>query len=130
MKFASCLILALALVLAAFTTRAQTNLPSASTNTPPPAAKSKARSKPYSGSVISVDRDAKTFTITLEKGKMKILHITEKTKFKKGGALAAFADLDLGEAVKGYAHEDDSGILIASTVNILLPKAAPDDTAH
>jgi hypothetical protein len=130
MKFASCLILSATLTLAAFTAPAQTNLSPASTNTPPTAVKPKARSRPYSGSVISVDRDAKTFTITLEKGKMKILHITAKTKFKKDGAPAAFADLDLGESVKGTAHLDESSNLVASTVNILVPKPAPDDAAQ
>ena len=128
MKFASCLILAAAVALAASTTAAQTNR--VATNTPAAVAKPKARSKPYSGSVASVDRDAKTFTITLEKGKRKILRITAKTKFKKGGALATFADLDLGESVKGTAHLDSSSNLVASTVNIVVPNTPADDTAH
>ena len=130
MKLASCLIIALAVSFAGFTARAQTNSPSVSTNAPSPAAKPKSKSRPFSGSVISVDREAKSFTISLEKGKLKILHTTPKTKFKKAGAAASFADLDLGESVKGSARLDQSSNLVASTVTIIEPKAGSDDAAH
>lgn len=130
MKFVFSFLLVVALSLAGSAARAQTNLQPAATNAAPAVAKPKAKSKAYSGSVVSVDRDAKTFTITLAKGKTKILHVTAKTKFKKAGILAAYDDLDLGESVKGSAHLDSSGNLIASTVNIIVPVAASDDTGH
>lgn len=130
MKFAVYLTLAVGLAGAGLVASAETNSPSTATNAVQPGAKRKSTARPYSGSVISVDREAKTFTVSLVKGKLKVIHISAKTKFTKDGAAASFADLDLGESVKGTAHLDQSSNLVASTVAILVPKSGAADNSQ
>ena len=106
-----CLVLLTALTLTAFSANAQTNSAPASTNKPAGAAtKPKATSKPYAGTVASVDSAAKTFTITL--------HMGSKTKIKKDGEPATSEDIVVGQRVRGYEHKDEAGTLVATTVNI------------
>jgi hypothetical protein len=132
-KSVSRLVCVVAVGLSAAVVYAQNDTPSTSTSTStstnspdatPKPKKAKAVSKPYSGTVASVDRDEKTFTITLEKGKSKTLKVTAKTKFKKDGEAATFADVDLGELVKGSMHTNKSGDMVATTVNITAAQAA------
>ena len=119
-----------ALTLAASSTNAQTNAPSSSTNKAPAAA-AKPKAKRYAGTIASVDKDAKTITITLASGASQTLHITSKTKITKDGEPGVFADAVAGKRVKGSERQDDSGNWVAGTVNIgEKPKAAAPAAAE
>jgi hypothetical protein len=118
-----CLVLLTAVTMAALTTNAQTNSTESSTNTPPAAAKPKP--KRYMGKIDSVDNDAKTITITSASGVTQTIHISSKTRIKKDGEPATFADATVGEKVRGTERQDDAGNWTASTVNIGEPKPKP-----
>jgi len=119
-----------ALTLAASSTNAQTNAPSSSTNKAPAAA-AKPKAKRYAGTIASVDKDAKTITITLASGASQTLHITSKTKITNDGEPGVFADAVAGQRVKGSERQDDSGNWVAGTVNIgEKPKAAAPAAAE
>ena len=125
-----CLVLLTAVTLAAFTTQAQTDSASSSTNKSPAAAKPKSRR--CGGKIASVDSDAKTITITLANGASQTIHVTSNTKIKKDGEPGVFADAVVGEKVRASERQDDSGNWVATTVNIGEPKpkaaAAPAGT--
>jgi hypothetical protein len=120
-----CLVLLTAVIMAAFTTNAQTNSSETSTNMPP--AKPKLKSKRYAGKVDSVDSNVKTITFTSASGVTQTFHITSKTRIKNEGEPATFADVAAGLKIFGAEHKDDSGDWVATTVNIGEPKkkAAP-----
>jgi hypothetical protein len=125
-----CLVLLTALTMAAFSTNAQTDSSSSSTNKPAAAAKPKA--KRYAGTIASVDKDAKTITVTLASGASLTIHVTSDTKIKKDGEPGIFADAVVGQKVRGLEREDSSGNWVAGTVNIGEPKpkaAAPPAAA-
>src|ERR1019366_1410843 len=122
-----CLVLLAALTMSAYSTNAQTDSSSSSTNKPV-TAPAKPKAKAYNGTIASVDTDAKTFTITQASGASQTIHIGAKTKIKKDNQPATSADIVAGQKVKGYEHKDDSGDWVANTVNIgePKPKAAKD----
>jgi hypothetical protein len=124
-----CLVLVTAVVMAASTTHAQTDSSTTTTNNPPAPAKPK--SKPYSGVVASVDSVAKIFTVTSASGTSKTLHVTSMTRIKKDGVPATFADVAVGDKVKGAERKDDSGNMVARTINIgdATPKTSPPPAA-
>ena len=114
-------VLLAALTLAAFSTNAQTNAPSSSTNKAP-AAPAKPKGKKYAGTIASVDKDAKTITITLASGASQTIHISSKTRITKDNEPGVFADAVVGQKVRGTERQDDSGNWVASTMNIGEPK--------
>ncbi len=127
-----CLVLLAALTMAAFSTNAQTASPPSSTNKPAAAA-AKPKAKRYAGTIASVDKDAKTITITLASGASQTIHITSDTKIKKDGKPGIFADAVVGQKVRAFERQDDSGNWVVSTVNIGEPKlkaAAPPADAN
>ncbi len=117
-----CLVLLTAVTMAAFTTQAQTDASSSSTNKPPAAA-AKPKAKRYAGKIASVDKDAKTITITLASGASQTIHITSNSKIKKDGEPGTFADAVVGQKVRASERQDDSGNWVATTVNIGEPKS-------
>jgi uncharacterized lipoprotein NlpE involved in copper resistance len=116
-----CLVLLTAATLAAFTTQAQTNAMSSSTNKPS-TAPAKPKVKRYAGTIASVDKDANTITITLASGASQTIHVTSNTKIRKDGQPGVFADAVVGEKVRAFERQDDSGNWVAVTVNIGEPK--------
>jgi hypothetical protein len=119
-----CLVLLTAVTLAAFTTQAQTNSMSSGTNKPP-GATAKPKAKRYFGTIASVDKDAKTITVTLAGGASLTLHVTSDTKIRKDGEPGVFADAVVGQKVRGAERQDDSGNWVAATVNIGEPRPKP-----
>jgi hypothetical protein len=85
--------------------------------TNPPAATTPAPKKhggiPFHGKVVAVDTNAMTFTV----GTMTIA-ITSETKITKDDQPAVFADITVGEAIRGSYKKDDAGKLNATTVRI------------
>jgi len=80
---------------------------------------------PLHGIVASVDKAAKTFTITYKKGD-KVYVVTADTKITKKGAPATFDDI----AVKGYvtgSYVKDGDKLIAHTLKVGEEKPAKDE---
>ena len=127
-----CLVLVTAVTMAAFTTQAQTDSTSSSTNKPPAAA-AKPKARRYAGTIASVDKDAKTITVTLSSGASLTIHVTSDTKIKKDGEPGIFADAVVGQKVRGLERQNDSGNWVAGTVNIGEPKpkaAAPPAAAN
>jgi hypothetical protein len=122
-----CLVLLTAVTMAAFTAQAQTNAMPSGTNKPPAAAKP--RVKRYAGKIASVDKDAKTITITLANGTSQTIQITSNTKIKKDGQPGTFADAVAGQKVRASEHQDDSGNWVATTVNIGEPKPSAPPAA-
>ncbi len=116
--------------MSAYSTNAQTNSSSSSTNKPA-AAPVKPKGKAYNGTIASVDNDAKTFTITMANGTTQTIHYTSKTIIKKNRQPATSADIVVGQKARGTERKADSGDWVASTVNIgePKPKAAKDKPA-
>ena len=85
-----------------------TNAPAATTPAP-----KKHAGTPFHGKVVAVETNAMTFTV----GTMTIA-ITSETKITKDGQPAVFADITVGEAVRGSYKKDDAGKLNATTVRI------------
>jgi|SRR5271157_312107 len=126
-----CLVLLAALVMAAFSTNAQADASSSSTNKPAAAA-AKPKAKRYAGTIASVDKDAKTITITLASGASQTIHVTSNTKIRKDGEPGVFADAVVGQKVRASERQDESGNWVATTVSIGEPKsrtAAPPAAA-
>jgi hypothetical protein len=119
-----CLVLVTAVTLAAFTTQAQTNSMSSDTNKPPGAA-AKPKVKRYAGTIASVDKDAKTITITMASGVSRTIQTTSNTRIRKDGEPAVFADAVVGQKVRGSERQDESGNWVAVTVLIGEPKPKP-----
>jgi hypothetical protein len=122
-----CLAVFAALILAAYTTNAQTDS-SASTNsatvpTPPPAKKGP-KGKRYTGKVTAVDTTAMTITWTTAKGVSQTMQISSKTKIKKDGDPATLEDVAVGMRISGGEHQDESSNWIANTVIVGERKAA------
>lgn len=109
--------LAAAVMAAPGVSRAQdsTNAPAAQT----PASK---KHMQYQGKITAVETNAMTFTVGT-----KTYAITSETKIVKDGKPAIFADIAVGETVRGYSKADDAGKLTATTVRLGAPKkkAAP-----
>lgn len=72
-----------------------------------------AKTMPYRGKVVSVDTNAKTFTI----GK-RAIKITEQTKITKQGVPATLTELIVGEKVSGSYWINENGSLEAKNVKI------------
>jgi hypothetical protein len=126
-----CLVLLAAVTMAAFSTNAQTNAASSGTNKAPAVAKPKG--KRYAGTIASVDKDAKTITITLASGASQTIRTSSKTKITKDGEPALFADAVVGQKVRGTERQDVSGNWAATTMIIGEPKpkaAAPPAAAE
>ena len=119
-----CLVLVTAATLAAFTTQAQTNSMTSDTNKPPGAA-AKPRAKRYAGTITSVDKDAKTITLTLASGASLTVHVTSATRIRKDGEPGVFADAVVGQKVRGSYRQDESGNWVAFTAIIGEPKMNP-----
>jgi hypothetical protein len=112
-KLTGLALLVAALLAAPAITRADnsTNAPTAQAPAP------KKHGLPFHGKVASLDAAAMTFTVgTLTIG------ITSTTKLTKDGKPAVFADLTVGENVRGAYKKDDSGKLNATSVKIGAPK--------
>jgi hypothetical protein len=116
-----CLVLLAALTLAGYSTNAQTDSSSPSTNKPA-TAPARQRGKAYNGTIASVDNDAKTFTVTLASGESQTIHFTSTTRIKKDGAPGTSADIVAGQKVRGTERKNDAGDWVASTVNLGEPK--------
>ncbi len=92
------------------------SLDSAGANTPvekkaetvaPAKPASKAKSKPFRGKLKVVDYKAKV--IVLEGAKAQTFQITSETRINKDDKPAALSELNVGEAVTGYARETPDG---------------------
>ena len=126
-----CLALITAVTLAATTGHAQTDSTSGTNkaaSVPP-----KPKAKRYAGKIDSVDKDAKTVTITSARSGSQTLHITSKTRIMKDGEPATLEDAAAGLRASGSERQDDSGNWVATTLNIGQTKkpaapAAPSTT--
>ena len=78
----------------------------------------KATSGPFHGKLASMDKSAKTITV----GK-RTFQVTSDSKIKRADKPATLEDAVVGEAVSGYVKANDSGQLVATTLN-LGPKAS------
>jgi hypothetical protein len=103
-------------------------------DTPPgkPAAakkETKAKARPFVGTVKAVDKVAKT--ITLEGEKAQTLLVTSETRLVKDDKPVTFDDVPVGESVTGSLRETAEGKLEAIRINVgkkpaKTAKPAPD----
>lgn len=84
-----------------------------STNAPATTPAPKKKSLPYHGKVASVDAQAMTFTVGTT-----TINVTSRTKITKDGEPGVFADITVGETVRGAYKKDDDGKYNASSVRI------------
>jgi hypothetical protein len=110
--------------MAAFSAHAQTD--SSTTNTPATKPAPRPRAKAFSGTIASVDSDAKTITVTLTNGVPQTYHINSKTRITKDMEPATLASATAGLKVRVYAKKDDDGSMVATSVAIgQLRRSAP-----
>ncbi|MDB6030382.1 MAG: hypothetical protein JWM16_720 [Verrucomicrobiales bacterium] len=83
--------------------------------TKPAAAAKKQRPVPFSGSVVAVDKTAKT--ITIGKNKLRVFQITGETKINKDKKPATLDQIVVGEMVGGSYRENADGKLEIVTLN-------------
>ena len=69
------------------------------------------KAEPFKGKVEAVDQDAKTFTVG-----DKQYSINEDTKLSNQGKETTFAELKVGELVRGIAQRAEDGKLVATFV--------------
>lgn len=70
---------------------------------------------PFRGTLKALDRDAMTLTLA-GKEKDRVIHITSKTRFTKGGKPAVLGDGVVGEEVAGSARKTEDGRTVAVSV--------------
>lgn len=85
----------------------------------------KAGPLPFQGKVDTIDADGKKFTTKNKDGKMNTFNITDKTVITKDDAPAKFADLKIGEVVRGTRIKKGEGEWDAVKVMIGPKKGAP-----
>jgi Cu/Ag efflux protein CusF len=94
----------------AITTQAADKKPAAAD-----ASKDSNRAIPFSGTINSIDKAAKT--INIGKTKKKDIQITDQTKIKKDGKPATLDDAKVGDEVGG-SYRDNGGKLEAGSLRI------------
>jgi hypothetical protein len=116
-----CFILVTALTMAAYSAHAQADSSTSTTTNKAPAAP-KPRAKRGSGTIASVDSDAKTITFTLASGETQVVKITSKTKLKKDGQAATLSDFAAGQKATFYSKKNDAGDNEATSVTVGMAK--------
>lgn len=83
-------------------------------------AKKAARAIPFRGTISTVDKSAKTFTIKYKNGKSHVYMVTDKTVLKKrdGKTAATWDDLKADAYVTGSAWKKGEGKYEAKTVKV------------
>ena len=106
-------------------TPAKTEASVPAANAAAPAAKTaKVSSLPFKGSVVAIDKTAKTFSIGTKV--VRVFAVTDKTKLINGKAAATFADLAIGTQVTGAYTKTADGKLDAVSVKISKETAKVD----
>jgi hypothetical protein len=86
----------------------------------------KPKGMPFNGTISAVDKTANT--ISLGKQKIRIFHLSPKTKITKNKLPATVNDLAAGEHAGGYAFENAEGKLEVKTLNVSdVAKNAPPE---
>ena len=119
------ILLVVLLTLVAFVSGAIATAPPKATTPAPaaPATTAPVKLEKFTGDIKSVDAVAKSIVVV--KGKdSKTFIVDDKTKITKGKDALTFADLKAGMNV-ALEHKKDGDKLIAVTIKVAAPKAAP-----